>query len=48
MSSKFVHPFGEFKLECQMDSIGLLKLSDTRETSQYHNVKNRLMIKLRI
>ena len=45
---KFVHPLGEFKLEGQMDSVGLLKLPGTRATSQHHYVKDKLMMRLQI
>ena len=28
-----------------MDSVGLLKLPDIRETSKHHNIKDRLMMR---
>ena len=45
---KFVHLLGELKLEYQMDSVGLLKLPDTRATSSHHYVKDRIMMRLQI
>ena len=44
LTVKFVYILGDFKLECQMDSVCLLKLPDTRATSQHHYVKDRLMM----
>ena len=35
-------------VDCQMDSVGFLKLPDTRATSKHHYVKDRLIMRLGI